>query len=209
VDWGAFLSAFGLVFAAELGDKTQLAVLTQTCRFRRPWPVFLGACLALMAVTAIGVAGGEVLALLLPPQWVRAAAAVAFVFAGLWVARSAVRAQASPTGESSDRPSVAGDACLDPIGGWDWKAFGSTFSLLLAAELGDKTQLAVLTLSGQTQAPWAVFAGATLALSSVTALGVIAGERISRLVSQRVLLWVSALAFVAMGLSMGLGLGRR
>jgi len=82
-------------------------------------------------------------------------------------------------------------------------------SLLLAAELGDKTQLAVLTLSGQTQAPWAVFAGATLALSSVTALGVIAGERISRLVSQRVLLWVSALAFVAMGLSMGLGLGRR
>jgi len=89
VDWGAFLSAFGLVFAAELGDKTQLAVLTQTCRFRRPWPVFLGACLALMAVTAIGVAGGEVLALLLPPQWVRAAAAVAFVFAGLWVARSA------------------------------------------------------------------------------------------------------------------------
>ena len=47
MNWSALLSAFGLVFIAELGDKTQLAVMTQTCKFRRPWPVFFGGSLAL------------------------------------------------------------------------------------------------------------------------------------------------------------------
>jgi putative Ca2+/H+ antiporter (TMEM165/GDT1 family) len=206
MDWSVFLSAFVLVFVAELGDKTQLAVVTQTCRFRLTWPVFLGASLALVAVTAIGAAGGEVLARLVPPQWVRAAAAAAFVFAGLWVARGAVRGQASPTGEAGDPASAAEDDCVDTTGGWDWKAFGSTFALLFAAELGDKTQLAVLTLSGQSQAPWPVFAGASLALTTLTALAVLGGEGLSRRVPQRALLWASALTFVVVGLSMGLGL---
>ena len=46
MDWNVLLSTFGLVFVAELGDKTQLAVVTQTCKYRRPWAVFLGASLA-------------------------------------------------------------------------------------------------------------------------------------------------------------------
>jgi putative Ca2+/H+ antiporter (TMEM165/GDT1 family) len=206
VDWAAFLSAFILVFVAELGDKTQLAVVTQTCRFRRPWPVFLGASLALTGVTAIGAAGGGVLAHLLPPHWLRAAGALAFVFAGLWVARGALRARSSPTSEPGDPASAPENDCADVTRGWDWKAFGSTFALLSAAELGDKTQLAVLSLSGQSYAPWAVFAGATLALTTVTALAVLGGEGLSRRVPQRALLWVSALTFVVVGLSMGLGL---
>ena len=58
MNWSSLLSAFGLIFVAELGDKTQLAVMTQTCKFRRPWPVFFGASLALTAVTALGAVGG-------------------------------------------------------------------------------------------------------------------------------------------------------
>ena len=64
--WNTLLSAFGLVFVAELGDKTQLAVLTQTCKYRRPWAVFLGASIALTAVTALGAVAGQVLGQFVP-----------------------------------------------------------------------------------------------------------------------------------------------
>ena len=59
MDWHVLLSTFGLIFVAELGDKTQLAVVTQVCRHSRPWAVFLGASLALAAVTALGAIGGQ------------------------------------------------------------------------------------------------------------------------------------------------------
>jgi putative Ca2+/H+ antiporter (TMEM165/GDT1 family) len=206
MDWNALISALGLVFVAELGDKTQLAVISQVCKCRRPWPVFLGASLALVAVTAIGAVGGGVLARLVPQEWLSLAAAASFVVMGLLVARAAWRAQSIGIAEACDPPDGADDGCLPHQRGWDWAAFSSTFALLFVAELGDKTQLAVLSLSGQTQAPWAVFAGGTLALTAVTALGVIGGEGLARLVPERLLLWLSAAAFVVMGLLMALGL---
>jgi len=66
MDWQAVLGAFALVFVAELGDKTQLAVLAQTCKYRRPWAVFWGASLALTVVTALGAVGGQVVGQLVP-----------------------------------------------------------------------------------------------------------------------------------------------
>ena len=73
------------------------------------------------------------------------------------------------------------------------------------AELGDKTQLAVLSLSSQNSATWAVFAGGALALTLVTGLGVIGGQGLCRLIPQRLLLSVSAAAFVVMGALMLMG----
>jgi putative Ca2+/H+ antiporter (TMEM165/GDT1 family) len=143
---------------------------------------------------------------LLPPQVLRLGTAVAFLLAGLLVARRALRATniAGHGGCGSDAE-VEAD-CSPAARGWDWEAFGSTLGLLLVAELGDKTQLAVLSLSGQSQAPWAVFAGATLALTTVTARGVVGGDGLSRLLSKRALLGLSALAFVAAGVWTGLGI---
>lgn len=202
MDWYTLISAFGLVFLAELGDKTQLAVISQVCKCRRPWPVFFGASLALTAVTAIGAAGGGVLARVVPQEWLSLAAAASFVVMGLWVARAAWHSRGTGLTEACDPPDEADEDGPPQQRRWDWAAFGSTFALLFVAELGDKTQLAVLSLSGQTQAPWAVFAGGTLALTAVTALGVIGGEGLARWVPERLLLWLSAAAFVLMGLLM-------
>ena len=77
MDWNILWSTFGLVFVAELGDKTQLAVLTQTCKFRRPWAVFAGASVALVGVTALGAVGGRALGQIVPERVVRYAAAAA------------------------------------------------------------------------------------------------------------------------------------
>lgn len=202
MDWNALVSTFGLIFIAEMGDKTQLAVVTQTCKHRQPWAVFLGASLALTAVTAIGAAGGQVLGLIIPRPVLRTAAALAFVVMGLIVGREAARTRSgNSAGEAREgSESMAVDCAPGPA--WDWRAFSATLGLLFVAELGDKTQLAVLSMAGKYGAPWSVFLGGTLALILVTALGVIGGQGLRKLIPARFLLWISAAAFVAMGVLM-------
>ena len=77
------LSTFALLFVAELGDKTQLAVISMTAKHKMPLWVFLGAALALTAVTALGVLGGGLLTRFIPELVLRKIAAVLFVGMGI------------------------------------------------------------------------------------------------------------------------------
>jgi putative Ca2+/H+ antiporter (TMEM165/GDT1 family) len=77
------LSTFALLFVAELGDKTQLAVIIMTAKHKMPLMVFAGAAAALVAVTALGVLGGELLIRFIPEAILRKAAAVLFVLMGV------------------------------------------------------------------------------------------------------------------------------
>jgi putative Ca2+/H+ antiporter (TMEM165/GDT1 family) len=207
-DWGEILSTFGLVFVAELGDKTQLAVVTQTCRFRRPWAVFLGASVALVVVTALGAAGGRVLYQFVPPLVTRVLSAALFVAMGVLIWWRSRRPRFRDDDEVDEACAVTCDPETETLGRrlWDWRAFGSTLSLLFVAELGDKTQLAVLGLTCKQPTAWGVFAGGALALVTVTALGVLGGAQLRKLVPERMLLSVSAVAFVVMGGLMGMGI---
>lgn len=83
-----------------------------------------------------------------------------------------------------------------------FKVLLSTFALLFIAELGDKTQLAVINMTAKHRAPIWVFVGATLALAAVTGLGVLGGELLTRFIPEAILRKVAALLFVAMGLLM-------
>lgn len=202
MDLSTFLSTFGLVFVAELGDKTQLAVMTQTCKYRTPWPVFLGGSLALTAVTALGALGGQLLNHFIPAEFIRLGAALAFVVMGLLIWREAGKPPASleedPCRDSAVSPGVHRR--------WEWRAFTTTLGLLFFAELGDKTQLAVIGLAGKQPTPWTVFLGGSLALTAVTALGVVGGQALARWIPGRFLLQISAVAFVVMGVLMGMGI---
>jgi putative Ca2+/H+ antiporter (TMEM165/GDT1 family) len=82
MDWKLFAATFASLFVAELGDKTQLAVITLTCKHQRPLPIFLGATAALAAVTAIGVFGGQTIARFVHPTVMRKIAAGLFVLLG-------------------------------------------------------------------------------------------------------------------------------
>jgi putative Ca2+/H+ antiporter (TMEM165/GDT1 family) len=77
------LSTFALLFVAELGDKTQLAVISMTAKHKMPLWIFVGAALALVAVTLLGVMGGELLTRFIPEAVLRKVAAVLFVGMGL------------------------------------------------------------------------------------------------------------------------------
>ncbi|MFM8440749.1 MAG: TMEM165/GDT1 family protein [Acidobacteriota bacterium] len=87
----------------------------------------------------------------------------------------------------------------------DWKLFGTAFITLFLAELGDKTQLAVITMTSKNPA-WSsrisVFLGASLALVCVTLLGVVFGGVLSEYIPTDILQKLVAVAFIVIGLLM-------
>lgn len=83
MDWKVFLTTFAALFIAELGDKTQLAVITLATKHQKPLPIFLGATIALASITLLGVLGGEVISRLLPMEILHKVAAGLFVVLGL------------------------------------------------------------------------------------------------------------------------------
>lgn len=85
MDWRVFLTTFGVIFLAEMGDKTQLAAMTMAAQSKKPWAVFIAASLALVCVSAIGVVVGGTLGHYLPIIWIKRAAAVAFIVIGVLI----------------------------------------------------------------------------------------------------------------------------
>jgi putative Ca2+/H+ antiporter (TMEM165/GDT1 family) len=85
MDWRVMLTTFGVIFLAEMGDKTQLAAMTMAAQTRRPWAVMIGSSMALACVSAIGVAVGALLGEYLPLVWIKRAAAVAFILIGVLI----------------------------------------------------------------------------------------------------------------------------
>lgn len=81
----------------------------------------------------------------------------------------------------------------------NWKIFCSTFLLLFLAELGDKTQLAVIVTTAKTKQPLTVFLGAAIALAVVTLIGVVFGEFITEHVPENVMRIVSGMLFLIFG----------
>jgi putative Ca2+/H+ antiporter (TMEM165/GDT1 family) len=88
----------------------------------------------------------------------------------------------------------------------DWKIFVSTFTAIFVAEMGDKTQLATLTLAAG-ESRWAVFAGAAVALVAASAIGVLVGAGISRIVPPVWIHRTAGVTFIVMGLAFLLGKG--
>ena len=85
MDWSALVATFGLIFVAELGDKTQLATLLFAARAENPkLSVFVGAALALVLSAALGVLGGELVSRFLQPRVLSWIAGIGFIGIGVW-----------------------------------------------------------------------------------------------------------------------------
>ncbi|MGB5649180.1 MAG: TMEM165/GDT1 family protein [Sedimenticolaceae bacterium] len=151
------LSAFILVAVAEIGDKSQLVCMTMAARHRH-WPVLLGAVMAFLILNTLAVLFGAGVAAWVPERLMAGIVAILFGVFG-------VHALLSSDGAESE------DVVERPGHG----IFFTTLLLILVAEFGDKTQIAVAGLAGS-MAPLPVWAGATIALATVSALGVWAGR---------------------------------
>ena len=82
--WNQFLTAFAAIFIAELGDKTQIAMITLSASSKHPLSIFLGGALAMVLLTAIAVIGGDVVTRYVPARVLSKVAAVLFVVIGIW-----------------------------------------------------------------------------------------------------------------------------
>jgi Ca2+/H+ antiporter, TMEM165/GDT1 family len=190
--WRLALSAFGLIFVAELGDKTLLTVLLLASRYRA-LPVFLGGCLAFLLQGVVAVAFGQVFAFL-PRNWIRIGSALLFAGFGLWLLFVPEK-EVDPTAPGSARG-----------------PFGTTFGLVFLAEWGDMSQIMTAALVadhsaelGRVPAASAVFGGATLGLWSGTALAVLLGRLAGTRLPRKTVRRVAGVAFIAFSALTALG----
>jgi putative Ca2+/H+ antiporter (TMEM165/GDT1 family) len=82
----------------------------------------------------------------------------------------------------------------------EWKLFATVFGTVLLAEMADKTQLATLLFAAEGHSRWVVFLGASLALVTASAIGVLAGAALARWLDPAVMKWAVGGVFIAIGL---------
>lgn len=81
--WKTLIVTFGLIFFAELGDKTQLTVMTLSAQSKTPVPVFLGATIALALSSLLGAVFGGAITRIVPTQYIHYGAGVLFIIMGI------------------------------------------------------------------------------------------------------------------------------
>jgi len=175
------LSTFSLIALAELGDKSQLVCMTLAARHHHR-PVILGAAVAFVILNLLAVLFGAGVAAWMPERVI--AGVVAVLFGGFGI-------HALLTGEEDDAVAVQ----EKPGHG----IFLTTLLLILVAEFGDKTQIAVAGLAGS-MAPLPVWIGATGALVLVSTLGVWAGRTLLQRLPLHWLHRVGGVIFLLFGL---------
>jgi len=173
------LYSTGIIFLAELGDKTMLATMCLSAQYKRPSVVLLATMLALASSTVIAVVIGVLMADELPTDFIAHLSGAMFLAMGIYIL---IKRESQGVTNCSN----AG-------------TFLSMFSLVFLSELGDKTQIACLALAARSALPVFVFLGATIGFFVVNAMGAAAGGRAARVVPIGLIRKVTGLVFIAVG----------
>ncbi|MGI5468504.1 TMEM165/GDT1 family protein [Streptomyces sp. CA-132043] len=172
---------FGVVFLAELPDKTALAGLMLGTRYKASY-VFAGVAAAFVVHVALAIAAGSVLTLL-PHRLVQAIVGV------LFLAGAAVLLFRKDDDEEEVKK---------PADQSFWKVSGAGFMMILVAEFGDLTQIMTANLAARYGDPVSVGIGAVLALWAVAALGILGGRTLMRFVPLKLITKVAACVMIVL-----------
>lgn len=174
--------AFLLVGLAELGDKTQITVLT-LCVKHEAYKIFSGAAIAYLFLTILAVAAGAAIFKLVDPMVIKVLSSLLFIIFGILIIIK--------------KPEDEEGCPKDQKGG-----FLTAFTLISITEFGDKTQLITIALAAKYKAPVEVFTGALLGLWSITLLSVTLGKTILRFFKNITLLHqLAGVVFILLGLA--------
>ncbi|MEV7224460.1 TMEM165/GDT1 family protein [Streptomyces sp. NPDC093681] len=173
---------FGVVFLAELPDKTALAGLVLGTRYRASY-VFAGVAAAFLLHVVLAVAAGSVLTLL-PQQIVHAITGV------LFLGGAAVLLMKKDDEDEEIRK---------PEDQSFWKVAGAGFMLILVAEFGDLTQIMTANLAARYDDPLSVGLGAVLALWAVAGLGIVGGKALMKRVPLGLITKIAAVLMLGLG----------
>lgn len=163
-----FAIAFGAILLVELPDKTLIATLVLSTRYR-PRPVLVGVACAFAIQCVLAVTAGGLLHLL-PHRILEAIVAALFAVGAFLLFRESV----------SDEEDDVEDETPADVSLSNRRIFGISFGVLFAAEWGDASQLATAGLVARYGQPIAIGLGAFLALVGVAVLAVLAGKAILR-----------------------------
>jgi putative Ca2+/H+ antiporter (TMEM165/GDT1 family) len=188
--WALFFSVFGVIFVAELPDKTALAALVMATR-HKPLAVFLGASTALSIQSVVAVAAGHLVSLL-PPRPVHVFAGALFLVSAALMWR---RKEETPE-EIQARDGRTGF----------WRSTWLVFAVVFVAEWGDLTQLATAAFAARYRSPLVIFAGATLALWAVAAIAIGIGHRAGKLLDPHLTKRIAAVVFAVLACALLSGL---
>lgn len=187
MDLNPAITTFSLIALAEMGDKTQLIAIALSARYSRIH-TFAGLLTAFIVLTALAVCVGEVVVAFIGPHIIGIVAGLLFIVFGIITILM----------DDDDDGDIKNSGASS--------AFMTAFSLIALAELGDKTEIAVIALSAQYHAPLMVFLGAVLGLGLVSALGVAIGGRLQTIVPMDKLRIGSGILFLVFGVLFLLGI---
>src|SRR3989339_1493394 len=178
-------TSFFIISAAELGDKTQLLTLGLAAKYN-PIKVITAVSLASGILMAIAVVFGGTVNRFIPEFYLQMIAGVLFIGFGFW------------TLFGKDEC----DKCKEKVVLDNGKKNGFliVFSTFFIAELGDKTQLATLTLAAQYGSPFKVWLGATLAMISVNLLALIIGIYLKKFIPEEKIKIFGGIIFLIFGI---------
>lgn len=191
ISLGAFVSAFGLVFVSELGDKTQLVALGFGARESLS-PVIIGVLLAYVATTSLSVLAGAALGSVIDSGIVTVVGGLAFIVFGLLALRT-------PEPEPD-----AADATGSVRARSNGAVVRSVAVAMFVAEFGDKTMLATAALAADGPVV-EVWFGSLVGISGAGVIGVVAGRALGDRLPERWVRLGSAVVFIAFGVLMLFG----
>jgi putative Ca2+/H+ antiporter (TMEM165/GDT1 family) len=183
LDLAIIAPVFGLVFVAELPDKTAVAGLVLGTKFPARW-VFTGVAAAFLVHVVIATAAGSLLALL-PRRPVEAVVAVLFLIGAVLIWREGLEREEDEEAEVAAVPESAGFARVAAL----------AFGVIFVAEWGDLTQILTANLAAKYHQPLSVGIGAVLGLWAVGLLAILGGKTLLKVLP---IVWITRLAAVVM-----------
>ena len=177
-----FATVFGVIFVAELPDKTALATLVLATR-HKALPVFLGAALALTVQSVVAVLAGSLLSKL-PASYVHIGSGLLFLVCAvlMWIRK--------PDDEETK-------AAQEKAG--FWRALWAVFAVVFVAEWGDLTQIGTAAFEARYHAWLTVMLASVAALWCVAAIAVFVGNKAGKLLDPTVTQKVAAILFAGVG----------
>jgi putative Ca2+/H+ antiporter (TMEM165/GDT1 family) len=181
----AFFLSLGVIFVAELGDKSQLMALAFSTRFSA-WRVLAGITIATAVTHAVSVGIGDLVGEGINGRWINLVSGLAFLGFAAWTLRGDTLDDEEKLAAERADPKTA----IATIG-----AVGVTFFL---AELGDKTMLATITLATR-EGAIGTWAGSTVGMVAADALAIVVGRQLGTHLPERTVRIGAATAFVIFG----------
>ncbi len=174
------LIPFFAIGLAELGDKTQLAVILLSSRTRDHLQLLVGIFLAFLIVDGAAVLAGSLMTYIIPISFLRIFSGVVFIIFGILILRGG-------NGKFEERLRFK-------------SAFLSGFTLIFITEWGDKTQIAAALFASEYNAMM-VLIGTLAALTLVSLAAIYLGKIISKKINRKIITRIAGISFIIIGMS--------